>query len=82
MGGDKPIADETKRKARRAAYMRDWRKRRRAAGIRKSEESEIFWEQFRTMIRRAVRDEFELCMSELRAELRAELAAKNPNNPA
>lgn len=70
------------RKARRAQYMRDWRRRRREARVRKSEEAEIFWEQFRNMIRRAVRDEFTLCMSELRAELRAELAAKKPNNPA
>lgn len=69
--------DETKR-ARRAAYMRDWRRRRRETMIRKSSEAEAFWEQFRNMIRRAVRDEFEICMAELRAELHAELAAKNP----
>ncbi len=71
---------ETKRKARRAAYMRDWRKRQREGRIQRSQEAKDFLAEWRRVVTEVVRAEFDLHARELRADIRrtirAELAAE------
>lgn len=68
---------EAKRKARRAAYMRRWREKKRQAGLEREEQNRAFWDYFRNVVRQIVREEIELAMDDLRAELSAKYLGKS-----